>query len=57
MSIIWCSASFSIYLLILFDKYLEGSIFTNYYFEGIGSLLAQTFTLYFYSVLRMRHML
>lgn len=57
MSIIWCTASFSVYLLILLDKYLEGSIFTNFYFEGIGSLCSMLFTYNFYHVLRMRNCL
>ena len=42
---------------MVLDKNLEGSIFTNCYFEGLGSMFASLFTLYFYKSFRMQYML
>ena len=36
----WSAASFSTYLLNFLNKYLEGSIFQNNYFEGLAAILA-----------------
>ena len=57
MCCVWITASFSAYMLIYSDKYLEGSIFKNMYFEGIGSLFATIFTYKYYTVIRMRNTL
>ena len=40
MTVMWSAASFSNYLLNFLNKYLEGSIFQNNYFEGIAAILA-----------------
>jgi Na+/melibiose symporter-like transporter len=40
MTIMWSACSFSNYLLNFLNKYLEGSIFTNNYYEGIAGILA-----------------
>ena len=40
MTVMWCSSSFSCYLLNYLNKYLEGSIFQNHYNEGIAGVLA-----------------
>jgi len=39
LSIMWTVASFSTYLLIYLSKYIAGSIFLSYYFEGIAGLI------------------
>jgi hypothetical protein len=36
----WSGASFSHYLLNFLNKYLEGSIFQNNYFEGVAGIIA-----------------
>lgn len=40
MTVMWCSSSFSSYLLNYMNKYLEGSIFENHYSEGIAGCIA-----------------
>lgn len=40
MTIMWSASSFSNYLLNFMNKYLEGSIFTNNYYEGIANMLS-----------------
>lgn len=40
MTVMWSAASFSSYLLNFLNKYLEGSIFQNNYFEGFAAILA-----------------
>ena len=40
MTVMWSAASFSSYLLNFLNKYLEGSIYTNHYCEGISGSLA-----------------
>lgn len=40
MTVMWCSSSFSSYLLNYMNKYLEGSIFENHYNEGIAGCIA-----------------
>ena len=40
MTIMWSACSFSNYLLNFLNKYLEGSIFVNNYYEGIAGILA-----------------
>lgn len=40
MSIMWTAASFSTYLLQYLDKYLAGTIFTNYYLDAAATVIA-----------------
>jgi len=40
MTIMWTASSFGNYLLNFLNKYLEGSIFLNNYFEGIAGIIA-----------------
>lgn len=40
MTVMWCSSSFSSYLLNYMNKYLEGSIYENHYNEGIAGCIA-----------------
>lgn len=39
----WTAASFCLYLLQYLNKYLSGSIFINYYLDGIGGVIAALF--------------
>lgn len=36
----WISASFGTYLLLYLNKYLSGSIYMNYYFDGLSGVIA-----------------
>jgi len=47
----WSACSFSNYLLNFLNKYLEGSIFTNNYYEGIAGILATAAGAKFYAKL------
>lgn len=40
MSIMWSASSFCCYLLVFLNKYLEGSIFVNNYYEGVANLVS-----------------
>jgi hypothetical protein len=40
MTIMWSATSFSNYLLNFLNKYLEGSIFDNNYYEGLANILS-----------------
>ena len=40
LTVMWSAASFSNYLLNFLNKYLEGSIYQNNYFEGLAAILA-----------------
>jgi len=57
MSVLWSTASFGLYMMIIRDKYLEGSIFTNFYFDGFASLFACLFSFNLYKRLKMRNVL
>lgn len=43
MSIMWTAASFCLYLLQYLNKYLTGSIFINYYLDGLAGIIAALF--------------
>ena len=43
MSIMWSACSFSFHLLNFMNKYLEGSIFTNNYVEGVAGIIGTGF--------------
>lgn len=40
LSVMWTAASFNNYLLIYLNKYLAGSVYLNFYFDGISSIVA-----------------
>lgn len=40
LTVMWSAASFSNYLLNFMNKYLEGTIFQNNYYEGLAGLMA-----------------
>ena len=39
MTIMWTATSFGNYLLLYLNKYLSGTIFINYYFEGVSGII------------------
>ena len=54
MSIFWTVSSFSFYLLLFMTKYYEGSIYINFYLDGIACLLGSTLSLISYNFLKTR---
>lgn len=40
MTVMWSASSFSNYLLNFMNKYLEGTIFQNNYYEGLAGIVA-----------------
>ena len=52
MIIMWTISTFSFYFLLFMTRYLEGSIFVNFYLEGaagiIGASIAEIFYYFFY---------
>ena len=44
MTVMWSAASFGSYMMINLNKYLEGSIYLNYYLEGLAGLLSAFIT-------------
>lgn len=55
LTIQWTVASFSFYLLMFMNKYYEGSIFINYYLDGLGGIVGSLLSLPAYYYLRMRY--
>lgn len=53
-SILWTQASFTFYCLNFMNKYMEGSIFTNYYLEGLAGLIAASLSLPVYKYFRIK---
>jgi len=51
----WSASVFCNYLLNFLNKYLEGSIFLNNYYEGIAGLFATAVGASLYSKLGKRH--
>jgi len=54
MSIFWTVSSFSFYLLLFMNKYYEGSIYVNFYLDGIAGLLGSSLSLISYGFLKAR---
>jgi len=55
MTIMWSASCFSNYLLNFLNKYLEGSIYLNNYYEGIAGLFATAVGASLYSKLGKRY--
>ena len=55
MTVMWSSASFIKYLMTMMNKYLEGSIYVNYYYEGLGGMIGAFLAGLFYPHLRVRN--
>ena len=54
MTVMWSTCSFGGHLLNFMNKYLEGSIFTNNYYEGIAGGFSTVFGAKLYSTFGMR---
>lgn len=50
----WTVSSFSFYLLMFMNKYYEGSIYVNYYLDGVAGLVGSSLSLLTYGCLKMR---
>jgi len=42
MTIMWTAASFCTYVLVYLNKYLSGSVYVNYYFDGLSGIISYT---------------
>lgn len=51
MTMMWSASSFSNYLLNFLNKYLEGSIYSNNYYEGAAGILSTLAGAYCYAKL------
>ena len=54
MTIMWTASSFSFYLLLFMTKYFEGSIYENYYLDGLSGIIGTTIASVIYNCVRMR---
>lgn len=50
--VMWTAASFSLYILKYYTKYLEGGIFVNQYLDGLAGLVGYGIATPLYPVLR-----
>ena len=54
MTIFWTVSSFSFYLLLFMNKYYEGSIYVNFYLDGIAGIVGSTLSLLSYGFLKVQ---
>ena len=54
LAIQWTVCSFSWYLLNFMNKYYEGSIFLNYYLDGLAGIIGSVLSLPLYAYLKIR---
>jgi hypothetical protein len=54
MTILWSVGIFDTYMMLVLNKYLEGSIYTNFYFEGLAGVVGSAFAEYSYTSLKLR---
>jgi predicted MFS family arabinose efflux permease len=54
LTIFWTASSFSFYLLMFMNKYYEGSLYVNYYLDGVAGILGSCFSSAFYNCIKMR---
>jgi hypothetical protein len=52
--VLWTAAAFASYFMLYENKYMEGSIFTFYYYEGITGVTASILTQLIYNCFKMR---
>ena len=55
MTIMWTITSFSFYLLVFMNKYYEGSIYINFYLDGVSGIIGNILSVLVYTPLRMRY--
>ena len=54
MTIMWCEASFCTYVMLMLNKYLEGTIFINFLMEGLSGLLGAALAAPVYEKFKLR---
>ena len=54
LTIMWSTISFIFYTLIFMNKYFEGSLYLNFYLEGIAGFLGSILSLAVYKSIKMR---
>jgi predicted MFS family arabinose efflux permease len=54
LSIMWTASSFSFYLLMFMNKYYEGSLYVNYYLDGVAGILGSCLSSAVYGPIKMR---
>jgi hypothetical protein len=54
LSIMWTASSFSFYLLMFMNKYYEGSLYVNYYLDGVAGILGSVLSSAVYGPIKMR---
>jgi len=55
MTILWSVGIFDSYLMLMLNKYLEGSIYTNYYLEGLAGVVGSFFAELTLNILKLRN--
>ena len=55
MMAMWSCTSFNGYLMLFLNKYLQGSIFLNFYLSGCAGIAAAALASYIYDWLRLRN--
>lgn len=54
LTIMWSVGIFDTYMMLMLNKYLEGSIYTNFYLEGLAGVVGSAFAEFTYSWLKLR---
>ena len=55
IAILWTSASFCSYMLSFMNKYFEGSLFVNFYLDGLSGIIGSLISASTYSCFGMRY--
>ena len=53
-TIFWTALTFSYYLLMFMNKYFEGSLFVNQYFDGLSGIIGSCSALYLYTLFKIK---
>ena len=55
MAAVWTAASVTMYTLVFLNKYLSGTIYLNYYIDGVTGILAYLLGEFLYRWLKIRY--
>jgi hypothetical protein len=55
MTIMWSVSIYATYMMLMLNKYLEGTIYLNFYMEGLSGIIGSAVADYSYNVLRLRN--
>ena len=50
----WTASSFSFYMLMFMNKYYEGSLYVNYYLDGVAGIFGSLLSSAVYGCIKMR---